>query len=96
MKTILFGAATFLSYLGGVVSAIWAIIEFILYLVKDRVFNWWSVWAILICIGVGVISFLFTVIFSVKENRTPKNLIKRKSAFMERLEETQKKRLENK
>ena len=37
------------------VSGIWAIVEFILYLVKDNPFNWWSVGLS----AVGLVSELF-------------------------------------
>jgi undecaprenyl pyrophosphate phosphatase UppP len=30
------------------VSAIWAVVSFLIYLVKDKEFNWWSIWLIII------------------------------------------------
>ncbi len=66
MKVILTTILATLAHLGSVVSCIWAIVEFILYLVKDKVFNWWSVWMILICVGLAVAMSLLSVVFASK------------------------------
>jgi len=94
MKTILTGVTAFLAYLGAVASSIWAIVEFILYLVKDKVFNWWSVWMILICAGVALLMFIASAVFAVKNKSEIKNFteVGKKSRFQERLEQMQKER----
>jgi len=38
---------------------IWAIVEFVLYLVKDNPFNWWS-------LGLTIVAFVFEIIFFIK------------------------------
>lgn len=43
-----------IAWVGVAICPIWAIIEFILYLVKDRPFNWWSVWTTCICLACGI------------------------------------------
>jgi len=42
--------------------AAWAVVEFILYLVKDNPFNWTSVWLLVIAIVVEVIFFIKNII----------------------------------
>jgi predicted membrane channel-forming protein YqfA (hemolysin III family) len=79
---------TGISYLGSVISCIWALIEFIIYLVKDTQFNWWSVWCILIFGLLALILGLITFVFLAKD-RT------KKSSFQIRLEEMQKSRIKN-
>ena len=79
---------TFVAYLGSVVSCIWAVIEFILYLVKDTVFNWWSVWSILMFGFVALVLGLTTLVFSAKErNKSIKEFGTKKSSFQTRLEQ---------
>ena len=89
MKVVLTSVLAFIAYLGSVVSCIWAIVEFILYLVKDKIFNWWSVWSILICGGLALVMFIFSAVFTVKtRNKSVKNFEgKRTSRFQQRLEE---------
>lgn len=67
MKYVLSGLMSIVCYLGTFASCIWAIVEFILYLVKDKTFNWWSVWMILICGGATVLMFILSAVFSVAE-----------------------------
>lgn len=40
----------------------WAIVEFILYLVKDKEFNWTSVWLTGICLALTIFFFVRTFI----------------------------------
>ena len=42
--------------------AAWAVVEFILYLVKDNPFNWTSVWLLVIAIVVEVVFFIKNII----------------------------------
>ena len=94
MKTLLSGLIGFVAYLGSVVSFIWAIVEFILYLAKDKIFNWWSVWSILICIGVALLMFIASAVFAVKDKHKIKNtqVIAKKSMFEERMEQINRER----
>lgn len=88
MKVVSTTILAVLAYLGSAVSCIWAIVEFILYLVKDKVFNWWSVWMILICGGLALVMFIFSAVFTVKaRNESVKNFTGKKSRFQERLEQ---------
>jgi uncharacterized membrane protein YbhN (UPF0104 family) len=88
MKILSLSIIALVSYLAACASCIWALVEFILYLVKDRPFNWWSVWTIIIC---GVFALVMVVIYAVvaaKENKRDlkKFQTRRKSNFEERLE----------
>jgi hypothetical protein len=54
MKT----ACLILAYIATIsanICFVWAGVEFILYLVKDHVFNWWSIWGFLLSIVVTLI-----------------------------------------
>jgi len=90
MSRIITGILAILSYFGVAISFIWAIVEFILYLVKDREFNWWSVYTIVIC-GISVIVFgILTAILKAKKTLKPPPPTRRpamKSHFQKRLEE---------
>ena len=87
-KYVLAAFATLLSKLGILVSCIWVVVEFTLYLVKDKEFNWWSIWAIPI---LTIASFVFPFLPNGKcESRFPK----KKSGFQMKLEEEMKKREE--
>lgn len=95
MKILITLLLQIIAYAGGIVSSIWAIIEFIVYLVKDHPFNWWSVWTILICIGVGIVCFFANLIFMTKnksENRFENrfNNSGTNNRFSQRLEEMRK------
>lgn len=88
MKSLLFGGLTIISYFGGAISFIWAIVEFILYLVKDKEFNWWSVWCIIIF---SVLSILFFILSTIVYSKI---IEKRKTVnFNDRLEEIRKNRI---
>lgn len=75
------------------VAFVWAIIEFILFLVKDKEFNWWSVWIFVISAVVAIILNIIVVVTKVKQrNRTRVDMkqhqvTEKKSKFQERLEE---------
>ena len=49
------------------VSFIWVIIEFILYIEKDQVFNWWSVLAFVISVIVSITLVVFAIVWEKKE-----------------------------
>jgi phosphotransferase system glucose/maltose/N-acetylglucosamine-specific IIC component len=97
MKIIFTLLLQIIAYAGSVVSSIWAIVEFILYLVKDKAFNWWSVWMILICIGAGIVLFFFNLFFMIKQRSKESKTENRfgKSRFQQRLEEMAEKRKQN-
>lgn len=90
MKIILTGLITLTSYFGITFSCIWAMVEFLLYLVKDKPFNWWSVWSILICIVVVFLGSILTLFLAAKEEHDTK--ISEKSSFQIKIEEMQAKR----
>ena len=66
MKPLLTGALAFIFYFGSCASCVWAIVEFILYLVKDKIFNWWSVWLAVIFGVLALVMFIVIAIFSAK------------------------------
>jgi len=86
MKKLVLAVLGLISYFGSAASCVWAVVEFILYLVKDKEFNWWSVWMILIC-GVIAIVFIFTAaITDAKEKVSAAKFTPKKSTFQEKLE----------
>jgi uncharacterized membrane protein len=94
MKVVLTSLLALIAYVGSTISCIWSLVEFILYLVKDKPFNWWSVWSILIFIGLGLIMLIHLFTKSIKNrNKSVEDFnLKRKSKFQERLDEMEKKR----
>ena len=58
MKYLIYGISTILAALAVILTFCWACVEFILYLVKDMPFNWWSVWT-------TIISFLACIVFPI-------------------------------
>lgn len=86
MKKLVLAILGVTAYLGATASGIWAIVEFVLYLVKDKEFNWWSVWMILIC-GVSALVFLvMSAVIDGKEKIEAAKLTPKKSKFQEALE----------
>lgn len=86
MKYILAGLFTIVSYFGILVSGIWAIVSFIVYLVKDKPFQWWSIGSIGICTVLLFVSvFIAAYVKAVAE-------VKRKSKWQQRLEEIREKK----
>jgi high-affinity Fe2+/Pb2+ permease len=70
----------------------WAIIEFILYLVKDKVFNWWSVWTFCISVAVALVVVAYGGIYAIKNRNKALNSLKKmredkpKSRFQQKLD----------
>ena len=63
-----------IGFLGAWITPIWAIVEFILYLVKDREFNWWSVWLFLVSIVFILVALALetgTILKRKSKNNTP-------------------------
>lgn len=95
MKHIILLILTIVSYIGIGISMVWAIVEFILYLVKDKEFNWWSVWLTIIFIVTAITSAI--LLMAIKEEyKLPKPNRDGKSKFAERLEKMEKQRNERK
>lgn len=89
---ITLGALIVLSYITISASSIWAIVEFILYLVKDHSFNWWSVWLIPIAILVTIVS---SILIMLNKPTPVKKMNTNKSNFQKRLEELRKQKEQN-
>jgi len=67
---------------------LWVIIEFILYLVKDKPFNWLSIWLLSLSMLIILISILFTAITKFKmSNKSIKPNHNTNGKFQERLNE---------
>lgn len=88
MKALITGLLTIIMYLATGASFIWAIVEFILYLVKDKPFDWWSVWSILICGFISIILFVLCAFYAAKIESEKRN----KGTFQSRLNDMEKKR----
>lgn len=87
MKTITVGFLALVSYFGITISIIWAFVEFVLHLVKDKEFNWWSVWMILICIISAIVFGISAMVIAVQEKlNAPKRAL---SKFSQQLKEKQ-------
>ena len=71
MKSIIAVSIATVSYLGAVISVIWALVEFILYLVKDKEFNWLSLWMILALSVIAILSIMISAYFK-KNEPTPR------------------------
>lgn len=93
MKTILIGIVAFLGYLGTGVASIWAVVEFILYLTKDKLFNWGSIWMLSICIGVVLLISITSIKFAFKSKGEIRNFTgeSKKSWEQEQLEQMHRK-----
>lgn len=93
-KAISLLGAKVLAVMSANVAFVWIIIEFILYLAKDKVFNWWSVWSFVISVVVAIAVVIILAVWQVKEQ----NMIKQKrdkipkSRFQQRLEKMEQKR----
>ena len=101
MKTLLTAVLTFISRIACAISVIWIIVEFLIYLVKDKPFNWWSVWAMLIS---GFLAFAFFILTAMYAHKEKKKIIEKfaangrdengikKSSFQTKLEEMSQRR----
>ncbi len=70
---IILGITKILSIVSTYVTPIWAVVEFILYLVKDKPFNWWSVYLFIISVAL-LISCVF--IMAIVIHKEEKNIVK--------------------
>lgn len=95
MKIISFIVLQIIAVIAANVTFIWAIIEFILYIAKDKVFNWWSVWGFVISTLIAIVLTIFAAVSKVKTQNKAWNEMKQrqstvtKSRFQQRLEEMQ-------
>lgn len=70
MKIILMFLTIVIAYIGITASAIWAIVEFILYLVKNDPFNWWSIGTLVSClIAYPILAILTSFILSNEKDK---------------------------
>lgn len=97
-KTVFSAVVMMLSYAGITISGIWTIVEFIIYLVKDHQFNWWSLWTLIISICTLIVSMVATLIFAALQKKNASSFptsdtrphFVKKSKFQLRLEEMEK------
>jgi hypothetical protein len=93
MKVISLLIVKVLAIIGTYGAFAWAVIEFILYLVKDKVFNWWCVYTFFISIGVLLGTLAYSAVYAIKNrNKSLGKLMemrkdKPKSKFKQRIEE---------
>jgi phosphotransferase system glucose/maltose/N-acetylglucosamine-specific IIC component len=98
MKVVSLLVAQVLAVITANVAFVWGIIEFILYLAKDKEFNWWSVWAFVISAVIAIAITIIAAVAKVKQrNRAWDDMKQRRttgkrSRFQERLEEMQRQR----
>ena len=93
-KTIGLTVLTIMSYLGLIGGIVWAIVSFIIYLVKDEPFHWGSLWLT----GVSLVAMIFFFIWmsvsqhKYKAKRKSEAPQKAMSKFQQRLAEMEAKR----
>ena len=97
MKALLFSLLGIgvIAKIVNVIAWIWVIVEFLIYLVKDTPFNWWSVWTILISGGILLAIYASSAIAqhnSIKETRK-RNTSNLKTGFQARMEQMKNERL---
>lgn len=68
MKKIGLIVVQVLSVIGINISALWILVEFILYLVKDDKFNWMSVWLLITFVVVMIVNVIIAAIDAKKYN----------------------------
>lgn len=79
--------------IGSIVSFVWAIVEFIIYLVKDLPFHWRSVYCFIICLVILIVTVVYSGYLSAKKGSDFKTPYKNNSKFKQRLDEMEAKRL---
>lgn len=68
-KTMTLILTQLVAIIATVVGLFWALIEFILYLVKDKEFNWLSVWLFVIGIIVAIISIGYLIYLEYRSRK---------------------------
>lgn len=98
MKYIITLIGSVIAYLSAAGLGIWVIVEFILYLVKDRPFNWWSLWSLIICIIVILIALIILAMIVTSQGKTNTSGFDatnpKRSKFQQRLDEMEKERIQ--
>ena len=98
MKSLMTIVFLVLAAITAKVSFIWAIVEFIIYLVKDKPFNWHSVW---LTIGSIILTIILYIVYYVVESkgyeakRELRQIRNKKSKWQERLEKAAEQRAAN-
>lgn len=90
MRTISLLIVKVLAVIVANISFLWVIIEFILYLVKDKSFNWWSVYTFIISVVVALAIVIYASVVKVKASKKRLNDLigkPRKSKFQQKLDE---------
>ena len=78
---------------------VWAIVEFALYLAKDKEFNWWSVWAFAISVIVAIALVIATAVSQFKKRNSfladnkQRRKTNKKSRYEARMDEIAQKRV---
>ena len=104
MKVISLLIVTILSRVTATVSTVWLVVEFILHLVKDKEFNWWSIWVFVLSLMVAISTLIFSSLMEVRSKNKAREVLRNGNAkpgrFQKRLEEMKKlqeeKRFKNK
>lgn len=81
------GLFSILAWVSCTGSVLWVAVSFLIYLVKDIPFNWWSVWSVAISYSVVICGCIGLALFSMKEQKKERPV--KKSAFQQRLDEMQ-------
>lgn len=98
MRIIMYILAA-LSAIGAIVSWVWTVVEFIIFIAKDYKFNWWSLLTFIICVVFFALFLIISLILKVEktdkqaeEAAFGKQPSKYKSVFEARLEAMAKQR----
>lgn len=75
-----------LFYVATIATALWCVVEFILYLVKDLPFNWWSLWLFIIFLILSTAN-AFLVAIVANRNKSLTDFKSSRPSFKERLQE---------
>lgn len=93
MKYIVTYLLAVIFYLASSICSIWALIEFIIYLVKDKEFNWWGVQGMFIFLAAAIGMSILAFIIKVKNPKPTKSRTPlKKSKWQQRMDEIQKQR----
>ena len=68
MKTT-FYISTLILVIASKLSILWALIEFILYLVNKTPFNWWSIYSFVISVVLAILINVVAAFVAVKQER---------------------------
>ena len=94
MKKFLSLLLVIISYIISVISSIWMIVEFVIYLVKDKPFNWNSLYVFIVSVIATILfQFIFFIItINGKSKTIDRTTTLTKSKFQQRLEDIAKQR----